>query len=89
MSVTPEPPCAVSRWEQRGLRGLTTMGDMSVSLGTPLVHVVCPQCHSPQRVRDNERYDPVCYLCPKCLHVWDTTAAATRPAEELQEYAPH
>lgn len=49
---------------------------MTLSPCAPLIHVVCPKCHSAQSVRAPERYDDaVCYLCPTCLHFWDASPA--------------
>jgi hypothetical protein len=67
----------------------TENGDMPGSLNPPLILVVCPQCHARQRVRSGERYDPVCYLCPKCLHVWDTTTVTALAAQIELTIIPH
>ena len=42
-----------------------------------LIHVVCPECHSSHSVRAPEPYDVVSYLCPRCLHFWDTSPTLT------------
>jgi len=57
---------------------LTRLSGMTHFPAAPLIHVVCPKCHSGQSVRAPERYDDaVCYLCPKCLYFWDTAPPLT------------
>ena len=67
----------VSPWEQRVVRRLTRLPGMTVYQGAPLIHVVCPECHSAQSVRSPDRYEAVCYLCHKCLHFWDASPTLT------------
>jgi hypothetical protein len=43
----------------------------------PLIHVVCPQCHASHPVRAPERDEVICYLCPRCLHFWDSSPVFT------------
>lgn len=63
---------------QRTLPWLTRLWGMTPFSSAPLIHVVCPKCHSSQSVRAPERFDDaVWYLCSNCSYFWDTSSPLT------------